>query len=281
MRFLSGRAVALTHSFTDDEETLSVPTVSVSVLAEDGTEVASGSATPDVYGNDSFNAGILPLGAYTAVWTGKSGATTVAIDTSSFEVTGGNLFSVKDVRASDADLAHAVDFPASEIIPLRWVVEDEFETITGRSFTPRVTRVSFSHDGSDNTWLGKFDTTRLIALSGPDGALDVSDYRLGSAGLLEGLSGLTEDAVYTATIQYGFQDAPADVRRVGMIRLRYLLAAESSGVPDRATSFVAAEGGTFTLATPGRYGYKTGIPEVDAVLSLYSYSVLRDTAAMG
>jgi hypothetical protein len=58
--------------------------------------------------------------------------------------------------------------------------------------------------------------------------------------------------------------------------LRSLLTAQRSGIPDRATAFVAAEGGNFTLATPGRNGYETGIPEVDATLKRWKFSVFYD-----
>jgi hypothetical protein len=39
---------------------------------------------------------------------------------------------------------------------------------------------------------------------------------------------------------------------------------------------VAAEGGNFTLATAGRNGWETGIPEVDAVLKRYKFGIFYD-----
>lgn len=71
----------------------------------------------------------------------------------------------------------------------------------------------------------------------------------------------------------GFTQVPRDIARAGLIRLRSILAAERSAIPDRAVSFVAAEGGTYTLATPGRSGSQTGIPDVDGVLKRYSYRI--------
>lgn len=280
MRFLNGRAVTLTHSFTDDEETLAIPTVSVSVMANGSTTpVATGAATgPDPY--SYVVPGFLPLGRYTVTWTGVNGATTVATDTTAFEVTGARLFSVSDARVSDADLGSPVDYPAAEIIRLREVVETEFEAITKRSFVTRSARVPFIYDGTDSAYLAKFDCQSLDGFTDATGvALPFTAYTLDDMGILTGLTdgpnapALTEGARYYAVVSYGFRRAPEDVRRAALTRLRYLLAAETSGVPDRATTFISAEGGTFSLATPGKNGYRTGIPEVDATLALYRYDL--------
>lgn len=276
MRYLTGRGVALLHQFLDDEVVAHPSPVKVSVYAADGTlAYEQDNLTPS--GDDyTANAGMLEQGAYRVVWSSPT-----HIDTTEVEVTGGLLFTIKDARDSDSEIADTGQYPGEEIKHFREVVETEFQTITGRSFVPRTVRVPVETDGSDCAWLGLFDCASLVALEGPDGALVASDYVLEPNGLLNGLSGFSEGTRLTAVVDYGFRFPPEDVKRVGLIRLRYLLAAESTGVPDRATSYVAESGGTFTLATPGRAGYKTGIPEVDAVLNLYSYNVLNDVLAGG
>lgn len=270
MRFLSGRGITLKHTFEDDESVLNPSAVSVTVLAEGAEPV-----TAQGDGGEGFTAEIdaLPPGFYRAQWVGSDPDVT---DVDAFEVVDRFLFTVREARAADSDLEDADDYPASEIAGYRLVIETEFETITGRSFIPRRRVLSFEADGTDLVWLGVHDTRALVALSGPSGPLTVSDYHLDANGLLSGLEGFPEGTRLTATVDYGFEFPPADVKRVGFVRLAFLLAAETSGIPDRATSFVAAEGGTFTLATPGRRGSKTGIPDVDAVLSEYTYDVLAD-----
>jgi hypothetical protein len=69
-------------------------------------------------------------------------------------------------------------------------------------------------------------------------------------------------------LEYGLDRPPADLVREAKIRLRTVLNSNKSGVPDRASSFTMAEGGTFRLDMPGPF--KTGIPTVDAAYGRYS-----------
>lgn len=277
MRFLSGRGFTLTHQFLNDETVLVPPAVAVSVYP-DGSDIATFTGPATVTGDDwSIAVPMQPVGLFRVVWDGG----TVAIDTEYVEVTGAQLFTVREARESDSEIAIASEYPAGEIAHYREVVESEFETITGRSFTPRMRLVSVETDGSDALWLGLFDVQSCEAITGPDGALDESLYPVDENGVVSGLSALPAGTRLVFSVLYGFRFPPLDVKRAGLIRLRYLLASESSGIPDRATSYVAAEGGTFTLATAGRGSSKTGIPEVDAVLAMYSRTVLRDVLAVG
>ncbi|MEU3618850.1 hypothetical protein ABZ725_41985 [Streptomyces sp. NPDC006872] len=271
MRFLTGRAATLRHTLLDDEDVLAVPAVSVTVRDATGDTVYTGPATSS---DDSWSVSVpsLPQGVYTASWV----APDVAADQTTFEVVGGFLFSIPDARGSDMDLADKARFPAGEVRHYRDVVEAEFERITGRSFTPRVTRVEVEADGTRTLYLGHLDVTAVAAVDGPSGPVDVSGWTVDGLGFLRAPYELPDGDRFTVTLSYGFVLAPEDVKRAGLIRLRSLLTAERSGIPDRATSFVAAEGGNFTLATPGRGGSETGIPEVDATLKRYRYEVFND-----
>jgi hypothetical protein len=280
MRFLSGRAASVSHTFLNDEDVITVPSVSVDVWRNSDpstyvTQVTNITPVNGVYTvtipNDKATQGV-----YTARWTG-----TGYQETSSFEIVGGFLFTVPQARAGDVELEDTARFPAADIRGYREVIEAEFERITGRSFTPRTAIVEFQADGTDTAYVGLHDCAALVALSGPNGALTVADYHLDDSGLLSGLQSFCEGDRLTAVIDYGFRVVPDDVARVGILRLRTMLAAERSGVPDRAVTFVAAEGGNFTLATAGRSGWETGIPEVDATLSRYTYRILRDVLGAG
>ncbi len=271
MRFLSGRAAKLRHTFLDDEDVMAVPAASVTVRDASGATVYTGSATSS--GDEwTASAPVLPPGVYTVAWVAEG----LALDQTSFEVVGGFLFTIPEARASDMDLADKARFPAGEVRHYREVVEAEFERITARSFIPRTTRVEVEADGTRTLYLGFFDVAAIAAVDGPSGSLDVTGWTVDPLGFLKAPYDLPDGDRYTVTFTYGFALAPDDVKRAGLIRLRSLLTAERSGIPDRATSFVAAEGGNFTLATPGRGGSETGIPEVDATLKRYRFEVFYD-----
>lgn len=141
---------------------------------------------------------------------------------------------------------------------------------------PRVTSVEVEGDGTSTVFLGFFDVTTLKSITGALGAVDVAGWSVSRNGFLLAPYALCEGERYTVAFEYGFPSVPEDVKRAGLLRLRSLLTAERSGIPDRATAFVSAEGGNFTLATPGRNGYETGIPEVDATLGRYKYRIFYD-----
>ncbi|MDT0472781.1 hypothetical protein RM863_11655 [Streptomyces sp. DSM 41014] len=276
MRFLSGRAATLRHTFLDDEDVMAVPAVSVTVRDASGATVYTGSASSS--GDEwRVTSSPLPIGVYTASWVAEG----LASDQDNFEVTGGFLFTIPEARASDSDLEDKSRFPAAKVRHYREVVEAEFERITGRSFTPRSTQAEVEGDGTRTLYLGYLDVTAIAAVNGPSGPLDVTSWTVDPHGFVTAPYDLPEGTRYTVAFTYGFALAPDDVKRAGLIRLRSLLTAERSGVPDRATAFVAAEGGNFTLATPGRGGSETGIPEVDATLKRYRFEVFYDVFGVG
>jgi hypothetical protein len=80
---------------------------------------------------------------------------------------------------------------------------------------------------------------------------------------------LAAGAVISVAYEYGISPPPADVKRAALLRVRDLLVSINSGIPDRAVTFQVNDMGTYQLATAGRAGFETGIPEVDAILSRY------------
>lgn len=268
-RFLTGRPVRLTHKFLDEETVLNPASVTVTITPRSGGPAQTETATKS---GDLWTAtfAALPRGEYDVLWNGGA----VAQDNGVFEVTGNVLFTLPEARASDKELRDKTEYPADEIAHYREVIEYEFEKITNRSFVPRRKTFTFDAPGADAVWLGVHDPIALVAISGPEGPLALSDYRLDRDGVLSGLDGLVAGDPITVTVDYGMTNPPPDVVRAALIRLRYLLASESSGIPDRATMFQAANGGMFYLATAGRSGFQTGIPEVDYVLGQYTYHAL-------
>lgn len=265
-RVLKGRSLNLTHSFLEDETPLTVGPVAVTLSDLDGTTVAGPTAATT---NDqqvwTVSFPRQPLGVYTATWDGDS-----AVDETPIEVVGGFLFSVPDARRSDDYLSDADAFPAAEIAHYREVAEAEFEKITGRSFTTRIKTVTYV---ADNTpilldLIPDSQAVESVSVNG-EPVEDVSGYRVSRLGKITAPACFRDGDLVTATVRYGFPAPPPDVARVGMVRVRALLAAESSGIPDRATTWQPQEGGTFRLATAGQGKWRTGIPEVDSTLSGY------------
>ena len=76
--------------------------------------------------------------------------------------------------------------------------------------------------------------------------------------------------------EYGADSPPAELVTAALIRFRARLNLFRSGVPDRATSWSSAEGGTYRIELPSEW--RTGIPEVDAVYSRYSRRARSTTA---
>ncbi len=274
MRYLSGRAATLVHTFDNDETVLVPASVTVTVTPVGSAVAAStGSATVAV-GVWSYTATGLALGVYDVKWDG--GAT--ALDVTQIEVVGAFLFTVKEARASDEDLTDAVKFPASEIQYYREMVEAEFEQITSRSPVPRVRLLKITADGSDNAVTGLHDVSAVLTVD--TDAVVAGTWTVSAGSLLCAPDDLVEDQIYAVKIAYGMQTVPPDVKEAGLRRLRNLIVASHSAIPDRATGFNSADGGYFQLATAGRSGYETGIPDVDATYKRYRFDILNSTMAI-
>ncbi|MER7445050.1 hypothetical protein [Micromonospora avicenniae] len=184
------------------------------------------------------------------------------------EVVGGYVFTIPDLRASDVDLT-ADRYPVAEVRLARDVVEAEFQRITGRSFTPRTAFLSVSDIPGWGELLPFADVASVTVLGASPGPLTVE--RVGHFAYVPELP----DGTTGIEVDYGWRVTPPGVNRAAKIYARWLLMEDRSGIPDRATSFQPADGGTYTLATPGRAGYETGIPAVDAVLDGYRFKVIE------
>jgi hypothetical protein len=262
---------------SDDDETPTPDSVNLSILDSAGIEIAGPftATLVDVEARYSVDARSMPLGPVQLEWTGVFGGAE-RIDIVPGEIVGAHFFTIKDARNADKQLSDVTRFPASKIRQYRDAVADEFERISGRSFVPRVRRVQLTTTGHDAAWLGVLDARALRAVTVNGTAGVVADYALDENGVLTGLSALSEGSTVVAEVEYGFTVPPGDIRDNAITRLRSLIAAEKTGVPDRATQYEPTDGGVFRLATPGMGGFETGIPDVDACLSRYTNDILYD-----
>jgi hypothetical protein len=259
-----------------EENALTVSDVSARLVDSQGVEVvASTPATSGANDEWSIDFGVQPMGKYFAHWDSGD-----FVDAVPVEITGGPMFTVPEARNSDDFLADAQAFPAQEIIDYRVTVEQEFERITGRSFVTRVEDISFAADESGEHIVLLPDAQAIVSatVNGED-VTDLTGWSVSRLGKITHAAACDDEV--TMRIRYGFTSPPHDVARVGMIRLRHLLAAESSGIPDRATTWQPEDGGTFRLATPGQGKWKTGIPEVDSTLAGYTLDIVLSVYAGG
>jgi hypothetical protein len=155
-------------------------------------------------------------------------------------------------------------------VAARDATEEEFERITGRSFVLRSKSFTdtLSRD-SDFIPFPDWDVTKVTAIT--VNGLDVSTAGLTDT-VIPGIQfarPLAAGTVISVSYEYGISPPPADVKRAALLRVRDLLVSVSSGIPDRAVSFQVNDMGTYQLATAGRAGFETGLPEVDAILARY------------
>lgn len=270
-RFSELESVTLSRDLDPDETGFVFGAVTARIGG--GAPVAATVATGTVY---TVPFGVQPMGVHPVEWLNDG----VVFMADTVEVVGGHLFTVADVRAGDKEYRDAARFPASLIRSAREYVTDEFEQITGRSFVRRVSEAWELSDGSGFMLTGLRDGCTLKSVAVDGVAALVTDYTIDDNGIVEGPALDLTGRMVVVTVEYGSESVPEDVRRVAGIRARSVLSQASSGVPDRATSIVSPDGGQINLATPGRAGYETGIPEVDAVLSRYTYRIERDVLGM-
>ena len=249
-------------TFYDDDTPVDAGVVTVTVKNASGETVSTGSATAgSETGEYTY---LLPaqteLGPLTVTWAGTS------TEKTNHEIVGGYVFSLQEARASDEvmQVGSRRNYSAADIKAVRDAVETEFERITGRSFTiRRKTETVEVINGVGH--LSNLDVARVVSVGG-----DSFSGSYSRTGRVDGLSGESAEVTY----EYGLETVPDDVKRAALIRTRYNLAARNTDVPDRATSMTTEGNTTYTLATAGRGGSETGIPEVDATLGRYKVNRL-------
>jgi hypothetical protein len=208
------------------------------------------------------------LGTATATWTvGDSTITTTT------EVVGARIFTPADLRRSDPSLADATKVTAADIADVTAEVEDEFARICGVNFIPRgaveviVPRPWWYETPSRHLLVHPKVNAATVAAVVDGTRIPVEVTTAGELTVSEPWQRRRHPV--SVTYEHGWAPVPADVRRAALLRARHRINSVRSGVPDRATSFASSDGGTFTLATAGRGGSETGIPDVDAVLRRY------------
>jgi hypothetical protein len=282
----------LTHTFVVGESpTDAAGPVAVTITDANGTVVVNAAAathgTTGVY--TYAMAGQPLLARYSVAWTGTFSGSAVT-ETDYVEIVGGFFFNLADARGSDPSLADTTRFPTAALASSRQEVEDEVEMICDRAFVPRYRRAVLDGSGTpdilltDFRWAAEGRSAADIRLirSATVAPLVGQTFVPLTAGQLaattvtaDGLLRRVDGGIWTEGVQnvivefeYGLHAPPSDLVRAALVRLRDRLAIPLTGIPDRASSFTAVDGGTYRLDLPG--AFKTGLPAVDAVYSRYS-----------
>lgn len=285
----------LTHVFyANDTETPTDPTgtPTFEVVDAAGTAVDDGDALITGDGSGTVTASLAAQTAtklLTVTWSATVGGVAL-VETDVVEIVSGWYFSLAAARNSDASLADVAKYTTAEIRDVRSEVETELEQICDRSFVPRYARVTLDGTGSSTLQLTHPDPDRSVfdvrTIRSVKMATEVDetfvafttdeldDLAIGPDGTIRRSSG----AIFTegrdnvvVEYEYGLSVPPPDLVKAALIRLRSRLNLTRTGIPDRATSYQSADGGTYRITLPD--AYRTGIPEVDAAYSRYSRRV--------
>lgn len=281
-RVLVRTAATLTSYKFDQYGEIGDPgTVTVTLTRADDTVIATAAATSEATSHQlSYTltaANNTQLDWLKAVWTDTGDGTTW---TTYHEVVGGFYATVAEIRQRDPNLADSGKYPTDTVRAVMEEIETAFELECGRSFVPRYARARLSGFSRARILLPDVDIRTVR--SGRDyadyqtytafTALDLANldwYPSGALRRIDGNYWIRGSGNYVVEYEYGMDRPPADVKTAAIRWLRSALNANNTGIPDRATSFTVANGGSYSLIVPGQGGAVTGIPEVDLVIDRY------------
>lgn len=221
-------------------------------------------------------AALATLDTYDVTWHLGDGS----LRYSQFEMVGGFLFTIADIRAFDATLANATNYPAQKITDVRDAVEETFEhEQVGRvAFRLRGSRDKLDGTGTDTVILNHVEPTAVIsakvntiAFTSPE----LADLRLYATGkVTRDQLGAWGHGVDNVEVFYthGLITPPAPIHIAAMRFARYLLVEAAFGISERSSGVFTEGGLGYRLTIAGRDGW-TGLPFVDSVLKQYSRRV--------
>lgn len=289
-RVLATSAATLAHSFyVGEEPTDSTTTVTVAVTDANGTVITSGNGTSAGVNTGTYTfalPGQASVSRLSVAWSATIAGSAV-VQTDVVEIVGGLFFTLAQGRGSDASLTDPAKYPTADLETKRVEVEEECEAICDRAFVRRYARIVLDGTGESDLILKHPDPERSIAHvrsirsvkmaqradetfvafdAAELAALQVSD---------DGTLRRVDQMVFTrgfgnvvVELEYGLDGPPAELVQACLTRFRSRLNLNKTAIPDRASSFTVADGGTFRLDLPG--AFKTGLPMVDAVYARYS-----------
>jgi hypothetical protein len=277
-RVVRGRGFTLSKQFFSDgvaQAPTGLPTVAI-VRVSDGTTVTTTAVSGSGVG--PYQVTVIPsnnllLDTLTVTWTAVfSGQPNTYVDT--VEVAGDALFSISDVRALNPQLADPAKYPADRIGDMRTTVEDAIERELGFATVPRFALEKVTGVYGQPLRVRPYVRTirsvsvNATALTSPQiAALSfagryIGGYQWGGPPDWPSTTGLSN---ITIGYEHGLDGPSQRLRRAALLLAKIWLV--SGPVDDRTSTFSSAEGGTYSLVTPGVRGSVFGVPEVDAAVA--------------
>ena len=247
--------------------------VTVTVLDASGATVASGTAPNDGGNGTGAHAYTPPtsvtntLGAYTVRFIYVLDGVTYRREVP-YEVTGGHLFEIDELRSFDPAIADANSYTAAEIRDARDKATDRLERAAQVAFSTRSKTVTLSGDGTPRLILPDSLVQSVLTVE-VDGDAVVDGFEVLPQGVLIRTDGGGWSAASPQNVlveyEHGYEVCPAPASRAAMmLAIEYLV---PSALPARAMS-QSTDLGEFRVSIANvDAGRSTGIPEVDAVIA--------------
>jgi hypothetical protein len=266
----------LSQQWTEDGAVVDPGTVTVGINKADGTVlVAAGSATSGTGSSPrTFNlttTHTAALDKLQVTWTSTLKGTLVSY----VEVVGGFLFGLAEIRAV-TPINDTVNYLTADIVDTRTAVEQAIEQACGVAFAGRYALERYSGDGSNVLQLNHPlpSSIRSVTITGTAfTAPQLADLTMAASGAI--YSTLTYFTWGQNNIvvgyEHGYQEPPMEIRRAALLLAKMWLVGRRNPIDDRAVTFNAgADGGTYSLAVPGRNGSNFGHPDIDVAVDRYS-----------
>lgn len=264
-RIVRGRSATLTKTFTFTPTGTPSVVVTRSDLTAVTTGAVSGAGTTWTYTIPASSNTLLDT--YTEKWTAVAGGEDQEF-TDTIEVAGGVLFTVAEFNAISSG------FTDAQIMEMRTTVEQEIEQACEVAFVPRYALETLSGSGGRDIMLRPvLRSIRSVTIDGTDFTpTELSYLSLGTTGSVYSASRVWDSGTNNILIGYehGYEVPPAGIRRAALLLAKMWLVGNRSPIDDRASTFTATEGGTYSLVVPGRNGSVFGHPDVDSAVQRYS-----------
>lgn len=246
--------------------------VGVTVRDGAGVDVVTGVATKPAGTTGQYEFGLTPanvanLDLYRAIWSAVVSGSAHSFITE-FEVVGGFLFTVSELRGLDKELSDVTKYPHKVVVATREGAEEWIEDLCNFAFRPRGRRSTLDGSGRDVLILDELFPIKVVSAKVGGTAFtpaEISEVALYPWGGAVRKNGVWEGGNRNVEIHYehGLSQPPEPIRRAAMLLTRHILV--NKAAPDRTES-ITTDVGTFRLAVAGE-GKPTGIPEVDAVIA--------------
>lgn len=196
------------------------------------------------------------------------------------EVVGDYYFSTSEIRTRYPELA---DVPADQIATARAEAEETIEGLGAKAgahvaFVHRAETFTYSGDGSTRLGIPRYKVTEVLDCTVDGEVVPPAELRVAESSVYRSSSWPEGEGNIILTVAHGYHAPPFRIRSAAMLLAKELLI--NGPIDARASQLQTEQGGLITLALPGRAGYVTGIPEVDAAVDQFGRPPIKATSVV-